>query len=255
MNKTQIFFKKHSSTILTVLGSAGVVATSVLAVQATPKALKLIEDEKQRREESKTIFNNDEIYYEKVVVPDLTTSEIIKIAWKPYIPAVVTGISTIACILGANYLSKRTQASLMSAYALLNNSYKEYREKAKELFGEDANRIEEEIVKSKLRESIKISPDKELFFDFESMQHFESTLDDVLAAEKLFNQNFVSSGFAYLNDFYEILGIKPVDYGYDMGWSAEAGEMGFRHEKAVLDDGLECWIISMDYPSFLECEC
>ena len=65
--------------------------------------------------------------------------EIVKVAWKCYIPATVVGLSTVACILGANYLSERKQASLMSAYALLEQAYKEYRQKVQTTYGDDKN--------------------------------------------------------------------------------------------------------------------
>lgn len=99
MNSAQIFLKKHSSTILTVIGSAGVVATTVLAVKATPKALQLIEDEKNSR--------NNEIFLEAMTndfenceyIRELKLLDIIKVAWKPYIPTAITGLSTITCIL------------------------------------------------------------------------------------------------------------------------------------------------------------
>lgn len=256
MNKTQLFFKKHSSTILTVVGAGGVVATAVLAVKATPKALQLIEDAKNKQNSDillESMANNWETpcaYVEK-----LKPIEVIKVAWKPYIPAIITGASTIACIFGANMLNKRHQAALMSAYAVLDSSYKEYREKTKTLYGEDAKRIDHEIAKSKFNEDIEVVPDKELFFDMYTMQSFYATLEEVEEAEKLFNQNFLSSGFAYLNDYCEIMGMELKDYGYDIGWVAEAGEIKFDHEKAVMDDGLECWIISMVYPPTIECEC
>ena len=254
MNKTQLFFKKHSSTILTVVGSVGVVATSVLAVKATPKALQLIEEERQSRKEYIKIFADNEPY-ESVVLPDLTTKELVKVAWKPYIPAVIAGASTIACIFGANILNKRHQAALLSAYAVLDSSYREYREKTRALCGEKAKLIDQEIAKSNLDEDIEEVPDKELFFDMHTMQSFYATFEEVEEAEKLFNQNFLSSGFAYLNDYCEIMGMELRDYGYDIGWTAEAGEIKFEHEKAVMDDGLECWIISMVYPPTIECEC
>lgn len=99
MSSTQIFLKKHSSTILTVIGSAGVVATTILAVKATPKAIQLIEDEKNRQ-------NNDILtnamangYETCKYVRELKPLEVIKVAWKPYIPTTITGLSTIACIL------------------------------------------------------------------------------------------------------------------------------------------------------------
>ena len=39
---------KHSPEILTGVGIAGMVTTTVMAVRATPKAIRLLEDEKHR---------------------------------------------------------------------------------------------------------------------------------------------------------------------------------------------------------------
>lgn len=57
-----------------------------------------------------------------------TKTEAIAAAWKCYIPAVAIGASTIACIMGANALNRRQQAALTSAYALVQSSYKEYKD-------------------------------------------------------------------------------------------------------------------------------
>lgn len=262
MNNKEVFLRKHSSTILTVIGAAGVVATTVLAVRATPKALKLIEDEKQRREESKLIFNNDGISYEKVIVPDLTTLEVVRIAWKPYVPAAITGISTIACIFGANYLSVKSQASLMSAYALLDSTFKEYRNKTRKLCPEESPIFEHEIIKSKFDPDMELDDDKELFFDYQSMRYFQSTFEEVKNAECTLNKKLSMDGYACLNDFYDILGIEHIPYGYQLGWSTIASDkvyggtdLEFEYEKVETDDGLECNIITINYPSSLEYIC
>lgn len=48
----RLFVKRNASTILTGLGSIGVLATTITAVKATPKALRLIEEaEKEKGEE------------------------------------------------------------------------------------------------------------------------------------------------------------------------------------------------------------
>ena len=114
------------------LGATGVIATAVMAVKRTPKALTLLESAKEEKGE------------------ELTKLEKFKIASPVYIPAMITGTATIACIFGSNIISKNQQAALMSAYALLDNSYKEYKKKTEELYGEDAGRqIREEIAKDK----------------------------------------------------------------------------------------------------------
>ncbi len=253
MNKAQMFLRRHSSTILTVVGSAGVVTTAVLAVKATPKALELIEEEKNRqnRELFLDALSNDWEMCSQI--DKLKPLEVVKVAWKPYIPAAVTGLSTIACIFGANYLNARKQATLMSAYAVLDSAFKEYREKTKELYSD--NLIDQEIVKSKFDKSMVLDSNKELFYDMQSMQYFESTMEEVEQAEDIFNQNFTSSDSAYLNEFLELLDIPLVDFGYDIGWCSQAGEMKFIHDKIVLEDGLECTIITMDYPPSLQYNC
>lgn len=235
VHRTKLFCNRNASTILTCIGGAGVVVTSVMAVQATPKALRLLEEAKKEKGE------------------ELTTIETVKVAWKPYIPPVLVGASTIACIFGANMLNKRKQAALMSAYALLDNSYKEYKNKVQELYGEDAsNHIQEELAKDKYDDAdIALSEDKQLFFDEFSGRYFESTTADVIKAEYELNKHISEWGSAYLNDYYELLDIPVTDYGDHLGWNANgmfemywSQWLDFHHQKVVLDDGLECTIIS-----------
>ena len=231
-----IFLKNNASTILTCAGGAGVIATSVMAVKATPKALALLENAKEEKGE------------------DLTNLETVKVAGPAYIPAVLMGVSTIACIFGANALNKRQQAVLISAYALLDNSYKDYKNKVQELYGKDSNKhIKEEISKDKYEENpYSIEEGKQLFYDEFSQRYFESTTEQVLRAEHEVNRMLATDYGVYLNEFYELLGIDRTDYGDYLGWST--GEIvetywycwiDFHHTKVIMDDGMECTIISM----------
>ena len=45
LNSSKLFLRRNSPTILTFLGAAGVVATSIAAAKATPKAMALLEKE------------------------------------------------------------------------------------------------------------------------------------------------------------------------------------------------------------------
>ena len=234
MSKMQNLLKRHSSTLLTVISSVGVITTTVLAISATPKALKMIEEAKQEKDS------------------DLSKTEIIKTAWKPYIPVVISGVSTIICIFGNNYLNKRTQASLASAYALLNNSYQEYMNKTKELYGNEADlAIRKEITSEKInRDGLELYGEKKLFFDYQTMRYFESTFDIVLKAENKLNQELAASGYVSVNDFYRFLGLSELEYSNHMGWHDNGNyhELKFEHQRVQFDDGLECWIIVMEEP-------
>lgn len=154
----------HVSTVLTCLGAIGVAATSIMVAKAAPKASKLLEEAKKEKGEK------------------LTKTEVVKTSAPVYIPAIVTGTLTIACIFGANVLNKRQQASLMSAYALLDNTFKGYRCKVNEIYGEDADeRVAKELAQDQYERFEDIPKDEELlFYDLNSLQYFTSTLDEVV---------------------------------------------------------------------------
>lgn len=238
LQKTKRFLDSNSTTILTCVGSAGVVATAVLSAKATPKALQMVEQAKEEKGE------------------ELTKVEVVKAAAPAYIPAVLMGASTIACVVSAQVLNKRKQAALVSAYAVLDNSYKEYKKKVKELYGDklDEN-VREELAKDNYdKQEIEVSknPGTQLFYDEYSGRYFESTLENVLKAEYDINKLVATDYGAYLNEFYDMLGIDTVDYGDHLGWSVGhlcdtywVSWIEFEHTKIVLDDGLECTIISI----------
>lgn len=128
--RPKVFFKKNGGTILTCLGAAGVIGTAVTAVKATPKAMLLLNEAKKEKGES------------------LTKLEMIKVAGPLYIPSVLIGVSSIACILGSNVLNKQKQAALVSAYTMLDQSYKEYKNKVVEMYGKEVDKaVEEELSK------------------------------------------------------------------------------------------------------------
>ena len=237
INSSKLFLRRNSSTILTFLGAAGVVVTSIAAAKATPKAMALLEKTKEEKGE------------------ELTKLEMVKVAGPAYIPAVAIGASTIACIFGANALNKKTQASIMSAYALLDTSYKQYKSKVKELYGENSDRnVKKEIAKDKFKDNdIHINNEKILFFDFYSLRYFESTERLVLKAENRVNELLKLYGRASLNDFYESLGMPTAYTGYELWWNVQkCPSVEFTHDITTMDDGLECCVISMSVEP--ECE-
>lgn len=242
-NQSALFLKRHSSTILTCIGAVGVIGTAVTAVRATPKAIKLIEQ---------TEYETGE---------ELTKLEIVKLAGPAYIPSILIGASTITCIFGANALNKRQQAALVSAYALIDSSYKQYRNKVKELFGEEADvKILEAIAKDHYVGvpgcvSIDTDGEKTLFYEEYRGKYFESTMEAVINAEYHFNRNFAMRGYANLNEFYEFLGLSETKEGSVLGWTSwelaeqyEASWIDFDHRKTELDGGVECYMISMPIP-------
>lgn len=245
MDKVKLFVKKNAPTILSGLAGAGVVATTVLAVKATPKALALLEEAEEQKGE------------------ELTKTEIITVAGKVYIPTILVGVGTLACIFGANILSKRQQAAMMSAYALLDSSYKEYKSKVKELHGEEAHgEVVKGIAKDKYEEDkIDVGEDMQLFFDEFSGRYFESTMERVRNAEYQLNRELFMKSYATLNEWYYFLGMLPHEAGDMYGWTPEGNHenswqewIDFRHMKTYIDNDLECHIIGFYQEPYLNFE-
>lgn len=247
LGKSKLYLKKHSSTILTVAGAVGVVATAVAVAKATPKAMKLVEKATDEKGEK------------------LTPMETIVVAGPAYIPSAAICTSTIICIFGANKLNKHQQAALASAYALADNAYKEYRGKVKELLGDETDvKIREAIAKDKRDEDVvAYAPgittlaargEKMLFYEEYRGAYFEATMEDVLNAQYHLNRNFALRGYANLNELYEFLGLEKTEFGDILGWDwNEMIESGltpwidFNNHMVVMDDGLECCMIESVY--------
>ena len=173
------------------------------------------------------------------------------------------GVATLDMIEDFDVLNKRQQAALASAYALLNSTYNEYREKVVELLGEEADiEIKNEIAKDKYdaNKVIKATEEPEpndicLFFEEFRGQYFETTLQTVKDAEYQLNRKLALHDYAELNDFYKFMQLPPTEYGAILGWSTWAsGEfygyewIEFHHIKDILPDGTEYYRIEMPFP-------
>lgn len=241
--------QKTLPTILTCMSGIGVIATAVMAVKETPKAIKICDELKQSR------LNDCQEEPNKY--------EYAKAAWSCYVPALLVGVSTISCVFGACVLSKRNQASIASAYALLSESYKRYRKAANSVYGEDADsKIKAQVAKEQYISgdgSYLYYPDndtdneKVLFYDSFSQRYFKASLSSVINAEYHVNRNLALRGDVSVNEFYEFLGIDKIAGGDSMTWSLdefyESGIMWLDFENLFtkMDDGMECYVISALY--------
>lgn len=269
--------KKNSSNILTFIGATGVIATTVLAVKATPKAIELIEEEKKKRTKiiSKTLYSdNKKFEYNEMIKKDITPYDKFKIAWKPYIPAFLTGLGTISCIFGANILNKRTQASLMSSYLLLSKYFNEYKCEANNTYvleeGKNANQT---IQKSLFERKIKKEPPKDIFVNNDEMlvylplyatTHFNdgyitTSKDIMLNLEKRINDEMDKEGYICINKIYTWLGINERElpaWGWQYGWvkldnidPSDNYRISIELSKCTLDDNsMDCWFVDVICP-------
>lgn len=208
-------FKKHSPEILTGIGIAGMIFAAVSAVKATPKALQLV-DEREIKENKR-----------------LTNAEIVKTTWKCYIPAAITGVCSIGCLIGASSVNAKRNAALATAYTISETALKEYKEKAVEVVGEKKEQaIRDAVAKEKLeqaqvqtREFVATGKGETPCYDPLTNATFKSDIEFIRKAENNLNKRMRDEVRITVNEFLLELGLDPCDesIGENMGWDIDKG--------------------------------
>ena len=241
IKNTKCFLGKHSPEILTGIGIGGMVTSTVLAVKATPKALVLLE-------EART--NEDGTLEDK-----LTIVETVKVAWKPYVPAIVVGIASISCIIGASRVNYKRNAALATAYALSERTLINYRDKVIETLGEKKEKevrdkiSQDEIDKKPISSSQVIITPKgnTLFMDSITGRYFRSDLDSIKKAVIELNMEISHQNYISLNEFYSNIGLDRISNGDNLGWNIDNGYVEIDYSTCLADNDEPCIVI--DYIS------
>lgn len=228
---------RHAPEILTGIGVAGMVTTTILAVKATPKACLLINDRK------------DELEVEK-----LRATELIKTTWKCYIPAIMTCGVSIACLVGASSVNFKRNAALATAYKLSEAALSEYKDAVIEAIGEKKEQsVRDKVAEERLKknpvsksEIIVTGNGTTLCYDPVGNSYFKSSIQQIESAKNKLNARMLSENYVSLNDFYDELGIGPTKLGDDLGWDIyKDGLIDIAFSSRLAEDGTPCLV--MDY--------
>ena len=230
VNSVKSVVVEHSPEILTGIGIAGMITTTILAVRATPKALRLIED---RDEE------------------DLTPVEAVKTCWKCYIPAAVTGVASTACLIGATSVNARRKAALAAAYKLSETALAEYREQVIDTIGEKKEQVVRDKVAKKRLEDNPVGKNEIIVtgggqtkcYDHLSGRYFYSDIDRIKRAENELNRRMILDTYVSLNDFYDELGLSHIPIGDDLGWCVDKGFIEIDFSSQLDENGAPALVI------------
>lgn len=229
--------ERHAPEILTGIGVAGMVTTTILAVKATPKACLLVNDRK------------DELEVEK-----LPATELVKTTWKCYIPAAVTCGASIACLVGASSVNFKRNAALATAYKLSEAALSEYKDAVIETIGEKKEQaVRDKVAEERLKknpvsksEVIVTGNGTTLCYDPVGNSYFKSNIQQIESAKNKLNARMLSENYVSLNDFYDELGIGPTKLGEDLGWDIyKDGLIDIAFSSQLAEDGTPCLV--MDY--------
>lgn len=280
-NKTVMKLKKHSPEILVVAGVVGAVASAVIACKATTKVGKITEEAKDmidaiHESEKNGVTPAGETYTKEDCQKDLAITYVqtgIKYA-KLYAPAVILGSLSITSILASNNILRKRNVALGAAYAAIDKSFKEYRGRVIERFGEQVDHELKYNIKAKKFEEVETDPetgkqkkvkktvmvtdpnlqsDYAVYFDNKS-RNYETNMDYnrmfLKAQQQFANDKLQARGHIFLNEVLDDLDLPRSPAGQIVGWTKDGpdGYVNFRileveretedgrHEPALLLD-------------------
>ena len=244
--KVELKAIKHSPEILAGVGVVGVVGSLVMACKATTKLSDVLGESKEQLDKIKEVAA-DPAYEEKYSQDDAkkdTTITYVQTAMKVtklYAPSVILCASSLGCLLASNNILKKRNAALSAAYMTVDKSFKEYRKRVADRFGEEVekeiryNIKAEEITKvdengNEVTETVKVMDgtddpnsysDYARFFD-ESCAAWQNdaeyNLTFLKAQQQYANDLLKARGRLFLNEVYRMLGIDETKAGQVVGW-------------------------------------
>lgn len=279
-SKTVMKLKKHSPEILVVAGIAGTVVSAVLACKATTKVAEILDETKGTLDTIHEGMETGAINGQEYTTEDGKKDTVVVYAQtgvklaKLYGPAIILGTLSITSILASNNILRKRNVALGAAYAAIDKSFKEYRGRVIERFGEQVDTELKYGIKAKKFEEIEVDPetgkekkvkktvmvadpnlqsDYAVYFDSKS-RNYETNPDYnrmFLKAQQAFaNDKLQTRGHLFLNEVLDDLDLPRTPAGQIVGWTKDGpdGYVNFRivevereiedgrHEPALLLD-------------------
>lgn len=230
---------KRSPEILTGIGIAGMITTTIMAVKATPKALDLIAEikEKHKNDEDKKAEAKDMV---KKVAP-------------VYIPSAVVCLMSTSCIVGASSINFKRNAALATAYSISENALREYQSKVIESIGPKKERqIRDDICKDKLEKNPVVNTEvivtgdgDTLFYDTVTGRHFRSSIQKIKKIENDLNKRLMNEMYISLNEVMYEFGLRPTSQGNELGFNIDDGLIDFTFSAQINEEDQP--VIVLDY--------
>lgn len=206
---------------------AGVVITVVTSWRAGIKADKIIQRHRTLVDKLNDLDISDE---EKDAKRKEITLETVKDMVPVVVPPMLSATGTIISVVSGYKVASKQIATLSALYSMSEKALYEYADKTKVIAGpKKTQEIEEAVAKDKVESNppqerntiINTGRGNVLFLDPVSGRYFYSKPEDVKrAVNAVNNETNVDGFFVKLNNFYNELGIPPIDLGEMVGFQA-----------------------------------
>ena len=243
-SRTGIKIKKYSPEIFLGLGIVGIVSSTILACKQTMKINEIKEETKELKEKIDRCLMDETIEYsEEDAKNDLkilkvqTTVKYVKL----YAGPIILGTVSLLSIIQGHHILKKRNVAIAAAYTALDKGFKQYRKNVVERFGEVVDKELKYGLKSKQievektnekgktkteKEEIKVVNREQVsefarFFDEYSpnwTKDPEYNLMYLRRQQDYANEMLKIRGHMFLNEVYDILGMKRSRAGQVVGW-------------------------------------
>lgn len=211
---------QHAPIILTVVAACGAVTSVVMAIKATPEAERRLEEKKK---EIAVEHDMD------VADVDLTLQEMAQAAGKCYIPTIAVLTVSVGCMFGAAHINNQRQLGWAALYSATKKASDAYERAVIEHVGEKENKvIREKVIHHELEDNpasraqiIDTGRGSYLCYDSFSGRYFMSDIEDIRRKVNDLNQEMLSCMYIKLNEFYQEIGLPPIEAGNEVGWNTD----------------------------------
>lgn len=216
VSNTKNWAEKNQPTLMIAGGIVLYSVGTVLAVKATPKAIKAKRDLERHWAKEENLPSKPKQIFETG-----------KACGKYYVAAIACHLAATTLVLGANHISLKRTATYASAYSIAKKGYDEYKAKVIQHLGPDKEkRITDEIAADRIAENpvpndIQAVNGKQLCYDCYSGRYFYSTVEEILTAVNEINRRLFVEGYVPLNEFYYELELPQIKLGNDVGWTLD----------------------------------
>ena len=212
LKKLGSVLSKNAPMLLNVLGGGGLITTVVFAVKATPKAVKLLDERKEKEQKEK-----------------LSKAEVVETCWKTYLPTIGMAGLTLLCFFGAQGINASRQAAIAGLYSMTRKDLEAYQAKIEEKFGpKEAEDVRNKISAERMAK-VDVSPQSlimtgtgdTIFIEDITEQAIVSSLPKIYEAQAEISQKIEDEKMVEVNEWFKKIGLPVTILGEKLFWSKE----------------------------------
>jgi len=223
--------RQNSPLILTAIGVSGSISTAYLAGKASFEAAHVLAE------------NNAE---------DAPIKDKFDMVWDLYIPAAISGVITVGCIITASRVSAKRTAAAYSLVSLTEKAFFEYKEKVSEKLGEKKeleirNEIAQDYVTNNAPSQVLVTGSGEvLCCELFTGRYFYSDMEKLRKTQNDINAKLVTDLFVPLSEFYYLINLPYTTHSSSIGWESSK-LLNLEFSSVFSEDNKPCLAFDYNY--------